>query len=113
VTWSWAISGCVLCTSVPSHGILLGVVAERALSVTTNSRTKAMMWPATKSHPKWRCMPTNEALSIDQLRAPKLFPLVLFLSGGYTLVTSPRIVTPYRDSVDGTDSVTYRKLVTR
>ena len=29
---------------------------------------------------------------------------------GYTLVTLPRIVTPYRDSVDGTrDSVTYRK----
>ena len=34
--------------------------------------------------------------------------------GGYTLVTLPRIVTPYRDSVDGTrDSVTYQKLVTR
>jgi len=28
--------------------------------------------------------------------------------GGFTLVTLPRIVTPYRDSVDGTrDSVTY------
>jgi len=34
--------------------------------------------------------------------------------GGYTLVTLPRIVTPYRDSVDGTrDRVTYQKLVTR
>ena len=34
--------------------------------------------------------------------------------GGYTHVTLPRIVTPYRDSVDGTrDSVTYQKLVTR
>jgi len=34
--------------------------------------------------------------------------------GGYTLVTSPRIVTPYRDSVDGTRArVTYQKLVTR
>jgi hypothetical protein len=33
---------------------------------------------------------------------------------GYTLVTLPRIVTPYRDSVDGTrDRVTYQKLVTR
>jgi hypothetical protein len=32
---------------------------------------------------------------------------------GYTLVTSPRTVTPYRDSVDGTrDHVTYQKLVT-
>ena len=31
---------------------------------------------------------------------------------GYTLVTLPRIVTPYRDSVDGTrDRVTYQKLV--
>jgi hypothetical protein len=34
--------------------------------------------------------------------------------GGYTLVTLPRIVTPYRVSVDETrDSVTYQKLVTR
>jgi hypothetical protein len=34
--------------------------------------------------------------------------------GGYTLVTLPRTVTPYRDSVDGTrDHVTYQKLVTR
>ena len=34
--------------------------------------------------------------------------------GGYTLVTLPRIVTPYCDSVDGTrDRVTNQKLVTR
>jgi len=34
--------------------------------------------------------------------------------GGCTLVTLPRIVTPYRDSVDGTrDRVTYQTLVTR
>jgi hypothetical protein len=34
--------------------------------------------------------------------------------GGYTLVTLPRIVTPYRDSVDETrDRVTCQKLVTR
>jgi hypothetical protein len=34
--------------------------------------------------------------------------------GGYTLVTLRRIVTPYRDNVDGTrDRVTYQKLVTR
>ena len=34
--------------------------------------------------------------------------------GGYTLVTSPRVITPYRDSVDGTrDRVTYQKVVTR
>ena len=34
--------------------------------------------------------------------------------GGYTLVTLPRIVTPYRNSVDGTRArVTYQKLVTR
>jgi hypothetical protein len=33
--------------------------------------------------------------------------------GGYTLVTLPRIVTPYRVRVDGTrDRVTYQKLVT-
>jgi hypothetical protein len=34
--------------------------------------------------------------------------------GGYTLVTLPRTVTSYRDSVDGTrDHVTYQKLVKR
>ena len=34
--------------------------------------------------------------------------------GGYTLVTLPRTVTPYRDSVDGTrHRLTYQKLVTR
>ena len=34
--------------------------------------------------------------------------------GRYTLVTLPRNVTPYHDSVDGTcDHVTYQKLVTR
>jgi hypothetical protein len=34
--------------------------------------------------------------------------------GESTLVTLPRIVTPYRDSVDGTrDRITYQKLVTR
>jgi len=33
--------------------------------------------------------------------------------GGSTLVTLPRIVTPYRDSVDGTRArITYQKLVT-
>jgi len=36
------------------------------------------------------------------------------VKGGYTLVTLPRIVTPYHESVDGTrDRVTYQKLVTR
>ena len=36
-----------------------------------------------------------------------------YIKGGYTLVTLPHIVTPYRDSVDGTrDRVTYQKLVT-
>jgi len=39
---------------------------------------------------------------------------IVEVKGGYTLVTLPRIVTPYRDSVDGTrDRVTYHKLVTR
>jgi len=34
--------------------------------------------------------------------------------GGYTLVTLPRILTPYRDSVYETCArVTYQKLVTR
>jgi hypothetical protein len=39
---------------------------------------------------------------------------LVYCKVGYTLVTLPRIVTPYRDSVDGTrDRVTYQKLVTR
>jgi hypothetical protein len=39
--------------------------------------------------------------------------LVTF-KGGYTLVTLPRIVTPYRNGVNGArDHVTYQKLVTR
>jgi TATA-binding protein-associated factor Taf7 len=34
--------------------------------------------------------------------------------GGYTLITLPHIVTPYRDIVDKTrDRVTYQKLVTQ
>ena len=34
--------------------------------------------------------------------------------GGHTLVTLPRIVTPYRDIVDETRArITYQKLVTR
>jgi len=38
----------------------------------------------------------------------------LHATGRYTLVTLPRIVTPYRDNVDGTRArVTYQKLVTR
>ena len=38
----------------------------------------------------------------------------LRVEGGYTLVTLPRTVTPYRDGVDGTrDRVTYQMLVTR
>jgi hypothetical protein len=38
----------------------------------------------------------------------------LYYKSGYTLVTLPRIVTPYRDSVDGTRArVTYQKFVTQ
>jgi hypothetical protein len=40
--------------------------------------------------------------------------MISALNDGYTLVTLPRIVTPYRESVDGTrDRVTYQRLVTR
>jgi len=39
---------------------------------------------------------------------------VKIYKGGYTLVTLPRIVTPYRDSVDRTrDRVTYQKKKSR
>jgi hypothetical protein len=48
------------------------------------------------------------------LVAEGLTPWQSCVKGAYTLVTLPRIVTPYRDSVDGTrDRVTYQKLVTR
>ena len=44
----------------------------------------------------------------------KIFSSSYVPKGGYTLVTLPRNVTPYRVSVDGTrDRVTYQKLVTR
>ena len=40
--------------------------------------------------------------------------IIQYSEGRYTLVTLPRNVTPYRDSVDGTcDHVTYQKLVMR
>jgi hypothetical protein len=49
-----------------------------------------------------------------QLRNEIACVLECEVKGGYTLVTLPRIVTPYRDSVDGTRArVTYQKLVTR
>jgi len=42
---------------------------------------------------------------------PMLLLYILLFKGGYTLVTLPRIVTPYRDSVDGTrDRVAYQEL---
>jgi hypothetical protein len=55
-------------------------------------------------------------LSICQLSAQnkELDLYLVQIKGGYTLVTLPRIVTPYRDSVDRTgDRVTYQKLVAR
>ena len=49
-----------------------------------------------------------------QRQQKKVRKLLGEAKGGYKLVTLPRIVTSYRDSVDGTrDSVTYQKLVTR
>jgi hypothetical protein len=42
------------------------------------------------------------------------WPILALPKGGYTLVTLPRTVTPYRDSMDGIrDHVTYQTLVTR
>jgi hypothetical protein len=44
--------------------------------------------------------------------ADAAFLFVTWHKGGYTLVTLPRTVTPYRDSVDGIrDRVTYQKMV--
>ena len=52
----------------------------------------------------------------DDMASPHvcLYQEAVDLKGGYVLVTLPRIVTPYCDSVDGTrDRVTYQTLVTR
>ena len=47
-------------------------------------------------------------------RLPVLCTIGIQAKGGSTLVTLPRNITSYRDSVDGTrDCVTYQKLVTR
>jgi hypothetical protein len=53
------------------------------------------------------------SLFINQQLMHIVCKLVIF-KGGYTLVTLPRIVTPYRDGVEWTrDCVTSQKLVTR
>jgi len=66
-------------------------------------------WYKNASHNFWTvptCRNWNHKLSVCTS--------LNYNKGGYTLVTLPRIVTPYRDSVDGTrDRVTYQKLVTR
>ena len=55
----------------------------------------------------WAVFTARYALS------PYIKQIFFAFKGGYTLVTLPRIVTPYRDSVDGTrDRITYQKLVT-
>jgi len=63
-----------------------------------------MEWAGDKEHRRFS-LPSGGA---EHWKASEL------CKGGYTLVTLPRIVTPYRDSVDGTrDRVTYQTLVTR
>ena len=58
------------------------------------------------------CIPPSLTLKTLFLYTPYVFRVDC--KGGYTLVTLPRIVTPYRDSVDGTrNHVTYQKLITR
>jgi len=60
----------------------VGVVAECALSVTNDSRSGAVMWPATKSHSQGRSLPNyneNPSTSIDRLRAPELLAVALLL----------------------------------
>jgi len=48
------------------------------------------------------------------MRSPQVGAEFLHAKGRYTLVTLPRNVTPYRDSMDGTcDHVMFQKLVTR
>jgi dihydroorotate dehydrogenase len=63
----------------------------------------------TQQHDTCRIVSVVSAVDLLQLNAS-----CTQTKGGYTLVTLPRIVTPYRDSVDETrDRVTYEKLVTR
>jgi hypothetical protein len=57
---------------------------------------------------------TEERTVLLMTERDKLVSLWNEYKGGYTLVTLPRIVTPYRDIMDGTrDRVTYQKLVTQ
>jgi len=75
---------------------------KSALSYT--SELGAVAPPDPYHHPTTSQPPRN----VSRTRYPSL------PKGGYTLVTLPRIVTPYRDSVYGTRArVTYQKLVTR
>jgi hypothetical protein len=56
---------------------------------------------------------TNPPYSLLRQRTSGQEEIPQHYKGGSTLVTLPRIVTPYRDSVDGTRGrVTYQKLVT-
>jgi hypothetical protein len=71
----------------------------------------------------WRFKSSGRAFLSSVLQFPTFRQIIVLPSsglgsitpnGGSTLVTLPRIVTPYRDSLDGTrDRVTYQKLVTR
>jgi hypothetical protein len=54
------------------------------------------------------------ASSVVSFAYMSLYTYIRVTKGGYTFVTLPSIVTPYRDSVEGTrDRVTYQKLLTR
>ena len=69
--------------------------------------------PFVASHRKYHTHTHPTFASLVRIRHVSLC-FKLAPNGRYTLVMLPRIVTPYRDSVDGTyDRVTYQKLVTR
>ena len=57
---------------------------------------------------------TDRTVVVSDTTAHVHVRLAKYPKGGHTLVTLPRIVTPYRDSVGGTRArVTCQKLVTR
>jgi hypothetical protein len=95
-----------------------------AVCSTVSAQTAPPRRPESSSRYRTVCVPRAKCHYTDKYVATyrgngtshtsDFFRVASGIKGGYTRVTLPRIVTPYRDSVDGTrDRVTHRKLVTR
>jgi hypothetical protein len=90
-----------------ARGMILYLFSEKSTPVVRPLQQPPH--PTPQNH--WVKQPVLEA---DHSGGPVKKSQSSVFKGGYTLVTLPRIATPYRDGVDGTrDRVTYQKLVTR